>query len=180
MESSHNREKAIADLQFGYSKRDKEEIKSCNICGGVSFIFIAHRDRYGYPARSALCESCGITFLSPRMTSDEYNRFYQHTYRPLVSAFHGRIIDHIQIQDEQQVYAEEIAEFLSGYIKDGGSLLDIGGSTGVIAAHFKKEFSVTALCLDPSATELQEAKAKGLDTVCSMVEKYEPSYVSDN
>jgi len=175
MISSFNRKKAIASLKFDYQGKTKESIQFCDFCGENKFTFISHKDRYGFPVRSALCDSCGLVFLSPRMSRKEYASFYERVYRPLVSAYYGRDINYITIQKEQLSYAEELSEFLADYVKKGGRLFDIGGSTGVIASHFKDRFDLRGMCLDPSPKELKEARAKGLDTVCSMIEDYEPT-----
>ena len=45
------------------------------------------------------------------MTADAYGRFYDGIYRPLVSAFHGRLIDAATIQAEQREYAAERADW---------------------------------------------------------------------
>ena len=74
------------------------------------------------------------------MTAQAYGRFYDGVYRPLVSAFHGRLIDAHTIQAEQREYAVERAAFLRPFVAGAGlgTMLDIGGSTGVVASHFAR------------------------------------------
>ena len=74
------------------------------------------------------------------MTAQAYGRFYNGIYRPLVSAFHGRLIDARTIQDEQREYAIERASFIRPFIANAApkTLLDIGGSTGVVAASLRE------------------------------------------
>ena len=55
-------------------------------------------------------------FLNPRMTAAAYGRFYDGVYRPLVSAFHGRLIDARTIQAEQRDYAADRAEFVRPFV----------------------------------------------------------------
>ena len=129
--------KRISDLGFNYEKKEKEYVSSCNFCGNSSFTTISHIDRYGYSAKADLCNTCGLVFLNPRMTIQEYGKFYESYYRPLVSAFHGRVIDRDTIQEEQQQYAVELEAFLKPHMDGFSELLDIGGSTGVVAAHLK-------------------------------------------
>ena len=50
------------------------------------------------------------------MTAAAYGRFYDGVYRPLVSAFHGRIIDARTIQAEQREYAADRAEFVRPFL----------------------------------------------------------------
>ncbi len=176
--SSVNPERAarIAALPFDFAAQPKMPVQTCNLCHGDRFVVITHRDRYGYPAPASACADCGLVFLSPVMTADAYGQFYNGTYRPLVSAFHGRLIDAKSIQGEQLDYAKERAEFLAPYIDGAGyaSLLDIGGSTGVVAHHLSERFGLKATVIDPAPLEVEEARALGLETITALVEDYQP------
>src|SRR5918996_1359072 len=125
-----DRRSRIAALGFEYEAQPKVRANSCNLCAGETFVTLTHRDRYHYPAEAAGCRRCGLVFLNPVMTAEAYSRFYAGTYRPLVSAFHGRLIDATTIQDEQREYAAERIEFVEPFLAGlrGGSLLDVGGT----------------------------------------------------
>ncbi|MGE0316189.1 MAG: class I SAM-dependent methyltransferase [Lautropia sp.] len=114
-------------------------------------------------------------FLNPVMTAEAYGRFYQHVYRPLVSAYHGRTIDAVTMQPEQRAYARERAEFLRPHLAGapGRTLLDIGGSTGVVAHELAREFGLEATIIDPAPLEVAEARALGLETVTGLVEEHD-------
>ena len=107
------------------------------------------------------------------MTADAYGAFYAGTYRPLVSAFHGRLIDAVTIQDEQQEYAVERGDLLAPFIEGRGyrSLLDIGGSTGVVAHAFARRFALQGTVVDPAPLETARAQALGLETIEGLVER---------
>jgi len=170
-----DRKERIAALEYDYSAQPKETLTSCNLCGGSEFVILTHRDRYGYPAQAHACRRCGLVFLNPRMTAEAYGRFYDGVYRPLVSAFHGRLIDARTIQDEQREYARERAEFVRPFIGGSGarSLLDIGGSTGVVAHHFACEFGLQGTVIDPAPLEVEQARRLGLQTVTGLVEEHD-------
>jgi len=102
----------IQALGWDYSERSVEHVLTCNLCGGTSLVETARRDRYGYPATYRVCASCGLGFLSPRLTAAEYADFYARIYRPLVSAYHDRRIDAQTLQTEQRAYAAELVELL--------------------------------------------------------------------
>ena len=164
----------IAGLGYDYAGQPKEAVTRCNLCGASRFVVLTHRDRYGFPAEAHACERCGLVFLNPRLTAEAYGRFYQSVYRPLVSAFHGRLIDARTIQDEQRGYAVERVEFLRSFVSRGlTTLLDIGGSTGVVAAHMAREFGLRATVIDPSPLEVAEARRLGLETITGLVEQHD-------
>ena len=131
--TSGARSNRIAAVGFDYAAQPKAGVERCNLCGGSAFVGITHRDRYGYPASAACCSGCGLVLLDPVMTADAYGAFYAAIYRPLVSAYHGRLIDARTIQQEQQDYAVERGDLLANHIsgRGYGTLLDIGGSKGV-------------------------------------------------
>ena len=170
-----DRKDRIAALDYDYDAQPKQALVSCNLCGAGEFVVLTHRDRYGYPAQAHACRRCGLVFLNPRMTAEAYGRFYDGIYRPLVSAFHGRLIDARTIQDEQREYAIERAGFIRPFMSDAGrrTLLDIGGSTGVVAAHLVKEFGLRGTLIDPAPLEVEEARRLGLETVTGLVEEHD-------
>ena len=169
------RKQRIDALGFDYAAQPRERIDACNLCHGTRFVTLTHRDRYGYPATASGCARCGLVFLNPRMTARTYGRFYDGIYRPLVSAFHGRLIDAQTIQDEQRAYAADRADMIRPFLRDLGlrSMLDIGGSTGVVAGHFAKEFGLTGTLIDPAPLEVEEARAFGLETITGLVEEHD-------
>src|SRR5712691_6751158 len=170
-----DRRERIAALEYDYAAQPKQAQPTCNLCGASEFVILAHRDRYGYPAQAHACRHCGLVFLNPRMTAQAYGRFYNGIYRPLVSAFHGRLIDARTIQDEQREYAIERAEFMRPFMSSGGraTLLDIGGSTGVVAAHVANEFALRGTLIDPAPLEVEQAQRFGLETITGLVEEHD-------
>jgi SAM-dependent methyltransferase len=170
--SSGTRAERIAALGFDYPAQPKAHVERCNLCGGSTFVVLSHRDRYGYPARASGCTACGLVFLDPVMTAEAYAAFYAGTYRPLVSAYHGRRIDAHTIQEEQREYAVERGDLLAPFL--GGrrdqTLLDIGGSTGVVAHAFAQRFALRATSIDPSPLEAAEAQSMGIETIEGLVE----------
>lgn len=170
---SEGRQQRIHHLGFDYVSQPKKEIRYCNLCASNVFVIITHHDRYRFPATAHMCTRCGLVFLNPVMTSEAYAAFYEDTYRRLVSAYHGRLINEVTVQTlEQEPYADRLQAFLRPLIADQGftTLLDVGGSTGVIAERLSKEFGLAATIIDPAASELAEASSRGLEVVSGMVE----------
>lgn len=167
------RAERIAALGFDYGSQPKTRTRACNLCGGAAFVGLTHRDRYAYPANAACCGGCGLVFLDPVMTAEAYGRFYAGTYRPLVSAYHGRLIDATTIQQEQREYAVERGDLLEPFVAGRGytTLLDIGGSTGVVAHALAQRFHVRPTVVDPAPLETAQAQMLGLETIQGLVEQ---------
>lgn len=173
--TSPNRAQRIAALGFDYAAQPKDDVTACNLCGAATFVVLNRRDRYGYPAQASACRRCGLVFLNPRMTAQAYGRFYDGIYRPLVSAYHGRLIDAQTVQDEQREYAADREQFARPFIEPSRikTMLDIGGSTGVVASHFAKAFGLGATLIDPAPLEIAQAKRFGIETITGLVEEYD-------
>jgi SAM-dependent methyltransferase len=171
-DTGSGRRARIDALGFDYRAQPVRAVERCNLCSHDAFLAVTDKDRYGYPAAASGCRLCGLVFLTPRMTADAYAAFYVDVYRPLVSAYHGRLIDAVTIQDEQRAYAVERGDLLAPVLHDSGArtLLDIGGSTGVVAHAFADRFGLRATVLDPAPAETAEARALGLDIVEGLVE----------
>jgi len=187
--TSPNRAQRIAALGFDYDAQPKEWVTACNLCGATTFVVLNRRDRYGYPAQAHACGRCGLVFLNPRMSAQAYGHFYDGIYRPLVSAYHGRLIDAHTVQEEQREYAADREQFVRPFVRPGGSggsgglggskdpplraMLDIGGSTGVVASHFAKAFGLTTTLIDPAPLEVAQAKQFGIETITGLVEAHD-------
>jgi 2-polyprenyl-3-methyl-5-hydroxy-6-metoxy-1,4-benzoquinol methylase len=169
------RRQRIEALGYDYAAQPREAVGACNLCGDTTFVVLTHRDRYGYGAEAHACAGCGLTFLNPRMTAASYGCFYDGIYRPLVSAFHGRLIDAHTIQAEQRQYAAERAAFIQPFVAGAGlkTMLDIGGSTGVVGHHFAREFGLQGTLIDPAPMEVEEARRLGLRTITGLIEEYD-------
>jgi 2-polyprenyl-3-methyl-5-hydroxy-6-metoxy-1,4-benzoquinol methylase len=114
--------------------------------------------------------------LNPRMTARAYAEFYAAVYRPLVSAYHGRRIDAETIQAEQLAYAEEMIEFVAPLLdgRRAATLLDVGGSTGVVAASLARRFGLSATVIDPAPAETAVAERLGIKTITALLEDWHP------
>ena len=175
MSANEERAERIASVGYDYAEHEVEPVSACNLCGSTDHVEVARRDRYGYPATFFMCRSCGLGFLSPRLTAAEYGAFYERVYRPLVGAYHGRRIDAETVQVEQRGYAAELVEFLQKTLpRPPSSVLDVGGSTGVVAAAVRDAFGARGTVLDPAPDELAVAAAAGLETVAGFAEDFDP------
>ncbi len=170
------RAKRIAAVAYDYAAQDKELCAACNLCGARGRpIEVARSDRYGYPASLMVCGRCGLGYLSPRLTAAGYVQFYAGVYRPLVSAHHGRPIDAHSVQREQRDYAAALAAFLAPLLgARPQTILDVGGSTGVVAGVLAESMDARPTILDPAADELAIADAAGMETFAGLAEDFDP------
>ncbi|MGH3755229.1 MAG: class I SAM-dependent methyltransferase [Pseudonocardiaceae bacterium] len=166
----------ITALGYDYGAQAKVRPEACNLCGARSHAAeVAARDRYGYPATFVVCRCCGLGYLCPQLGATQYAHFYSEIYRPLVSAYHGRRIDAETVQLEQRGYAVELAAFLLPLLQSSPhTILDVGGSTGVVARVLATRLNARATVLDPSPDELAVARAAGMETVAGLVEDFDP------
>jgi SAM-dependent methyltransferase len=166
----------IAAVPFDAEAVPRRPVEACNLCGGTEFETVAEEDRYGFPLTADRCRRCGLVFLNPMPTAEAYADFYRSVYRPLVSAYHGRTIDAETVEREQVGYADELVAVLEPFLEDGRreTLLDVGGSTGVVAEAVGRRFGLAATVLDPAPNEAERAAARGLETVIGTIEDYDP------
>lgn len=158
---------------FPYHEQPKERVTSCNLCSSSVFVTVAHRDRYGFPLTVDACRACGLVFLNPRMTREAYAKFYDGPYRELASAYHGREINAQSIQPEQRRYAEALLRFLGPHVGEPKSLLDVGGSTGVVARTLARGLSLGDLwILDPAGAEIQHAAGNYAQRPAALIYTY--------
>jgi len=159
---------------WDYEAQPKEWLGGCPLCGAWDehFETFATRDRYGFKALSVTCTQCGLNFLPERMTREAYARFYETAYRPLVSAFHGREINAQTIQPEQEEYAKGLAQILQLSLPDSArTLLDVGGSTGVVAGILGARLAIRGLTIiDPSPAEAAIARGRGIEAILGTIE----------
>jgi 2-polyprenyl-3-methyl-5-hydroxy-6-metoxy-1,4-benzoquinol methylase len=172
--SSDGRAARIAAVGFDPAGTEQETVSRCNLCGATEMSKLARVDRYGYETSFQLCGRCGLGFLSPRLTRGEYGRFYDDVYRPLVSAYNGRIIDSVNVNDDQRAYADDLYSFLLGRLgKDPETIMDVGGSTGVVGGALGRAFGAAVTVLDPAPDELAVAEAAGMETIAGFAEDHD-------
>lgn len=175
----HDRGSTVAEritaVGYDFAEQPKERPAGCNLCGSRRLVEMSRRDRYGYSATSALCVRCGLGYLDPRLSAAAYADFYSRVYRPLVSAYHGRRIDTATVQADQRIYAAELVEFLGPLLPyPPATVLDVGGSTGVVAGVVCAGLGGRATVLDPAPDELAVAEASGMEIIAGFAEDFDP------
>lgn len=160
-----------------YEQAPKENVEHCNLCGSVARTQMNKVDRYGLTAPVVECVDCGLQFLSCRMTPEAYRRFYEGGhYRRLLEGFYGRPFTPESLEAEQATYAGRLSAWLFGHINGlrGGAMLDIGGSTGVVAERLAKDYQFVATVLEPHGAESRRARDRGLVVATATMEEFDP------
>lgn len=168
---AHSQEKRPA---FDVAVQPHEYV-GCAICGTTPTQTIATKDRYGLATKIVQCVKCGLRYINPRMTKAGYAAFYRHGYRQMVDQLweeNATVKDErMPLEMDQAVYAMNLAATVASWMPTKGSLIDVGGSTGVVARHFGKVFGLSATVIDPSPDEL--ARAMGCQTIQGSAEDAE-------
>jgi len=154
---------------FDYARQPKVAVDKCNCCGSPHGMCVAVGDRYGFEARLFKCQSCGLKYLNPRMTKSTYYEFYREHYRALVNSYQGHETTLEQLTKSQAQYSRMLIAQL-GDIETHGRLIDVGGSTGVVAKAFADQYGCDPTVLDPAPDELAVAEDLGCKTIRGMAE----------
>lgn len=110
------------------------ELSCCPICGGQKTSLFDERQLNGVPVFNRLCASCGVVFLSPRLTASEAEEFHKHEYRRIHQEWKTTIdMREITIQ---RLRAEALLAIFSKTVPQVRNHLDIGCSGGLLMKAF--------------------------------------------
>lgn len=157
---------------FDYAAQPKDPT-ACPVCGTWN-PSAPRTDRYGYAVGWSAC-ACGLGYLNPRMTAAGYRALYQGPYRRLFAAWRDVSYPAEQLERHQRVWGAGLGWRLKQWGVRGGSLFDVGGSTGAVAQGIGQVLKLSRVTvLDPSGPELERARAKGYETIQADAEEMPP------
>jgi len=156
---------------FSYKTAEYEKVV-CNLCNSNDFKTLSRKDRYGLPVQTVICKRCGLIFISPRMTTNYYKKFYEGEYRDLLFCYKNKIIDLDRMFQTSKRFGERIARLLSEHIKPGPTI-EVGSSVGGILSGLKTvKPSLDVVGIEPSSNEAAYAKKRGIKTYISLLEDF--------
>jgi hypothetical protein len=157
---------------FNYTVQPKEFV-NCPLCGRDNRS-VGESDRYGFYVGVSACV-CGLTYLNPRMSSEQYAQFYaEGTYRRLVKALRPSDASGDQLMLLQRAYGSRIAKALkAARVKTAVDVLDAGGGDGSVIDGMTTCGFTSVTVLDPCGTEVERAQAKGYRTITGTLETLE-------
>ncbi len=131
--------KQEVDNKIATNQYKFEEI-CCPICGKTDKDVIGEKDRYGFYYPANICAECGLVYVSPRMSQDSYNDFYNTVYRQL---YVGKEIATDKFFMGQYKKGERIYNFIANNTdklnKQNLFVLEIGCGAGGILEYFKQK-----------------------------------------
>ena len=133
-------------------------------------------DRYGFAIGLSGCVSCGLRYLNPRMSADQYMRFYQMAYRPLVDAYCATDTTGPRAVAAATKRASVLAVRWQTWLRQPvKTLLDVGGGAGTVARVLSNALRCPAVTvLDPNAEDVAQAEAVGCRGIVGAVETLPP------
>ncbi len=177
----HRRRRRCRPLVAALRDLPTETVGSCAACASSDLFVLTSTDRYGLPLRTAMCTLCGLVFQVDRFTREGFQGFYDGAYRDLVSAFKGKAEGDLRrLRAKQELYGRSLLEMVRSTI--GASrierILDVGGSTGVVAGIFSDAYGAAATVVDPAARELGEIDRR-FTAVNAILEDWQPDGAYD-
>lgn len=143
-------------------------INKCLICNGNDFRIVTDKGRLFSGEKVLLCITCGMVFLSPRMSHDELQSFYSSNR--FSKEFRGSETPSQDMIAYRGKRAERRFHLLSPYLNKlaKGSVLEIGCSSGNFLMLLTRE-RYTVYGIDPSRGFAEYAqKEYGLNVVTGM------------
>ncbi|HNT74101.1 MAG TPA: methyltransferase domain-containing protein [Anaerolineae bacterium] len=125
------------------------EYVSCALCGHDDATLL-HQGRdyvYGYPGEFPVvrCNHCGLTYLNPRPTQAAMPRYYPanyEPYRPAPTHWLPRLHQTLRYRNRCRVVTR---------LRAGGTLLDVGCSTGIFLAEMRRHSGWEVWGVEPNA-----------------------------
>ena len=147
----------------------------CNLCGIDDYEILFRQDQHGFGLRTVMCRRCGLIYLNPRPTAQEYDELYQRWYHqlyPARAAFNkGKLGGRIAAETARQ-RCRAYAQFLSEPIR----LLEIGPGEGAFLSALQSEFPKSDLRgIDLSPLEVEACRSRGLHVVHGSIQSLPPT-----
>ena len=101
---------------------------SCNLCGSAETTVICDTDRRWKKLATVACSDCGLMRTDPMPTDAELELYYRHDYRLDYQLAGDRPPGFHVVRSNRE--ASSRAARLSGFLKPGATVLDVGCGTG--------------------------------------------------
>jgi len=118
----------------------------CPLCKSKSYSLFEISHNRGVELHYQICHTCGLVFLSPRMTTDELAKYYNIHYRE-----NDIIGDNPEtwVIEKEKNRAEYQLQFFSKWNLTITNFLDIGASTGQLLSLIQEQYSCDVVGIEP-------------------------------
>ena len=170
----------MEEKKFDYQTAQFEDI-FCNLCGSSDFYMLARRSGNNLSQKVSLCRRCGLIYLNPRMTKEEYDNYYKYFYREDRAVAKGREIKERNYDRSFEVgsrFGRGLAQKLKSFIQNGLTI-DVGSDTGGILNGIREVFpNMQLVGIEPSVSASEFANQKGIKTYNSLFEDFSDPLVA--
>lgn len=162
--------------RFDYTAAKTESIP-CNLCGGNSLYVLAQKLSNGQPVQTCMCKNCGLIFINPRMTRDEYDAYYKIYYHEERLRTKGRSSPKYADPagrgfENAYLFGKALAEDFREWIRKG-AVLDVGSSYGGLLAGIRDTIpGISVIGIEPSSADAEYANAQGIETHNTLFEDF--------
>lgn len=146
------------------------ENHACEICDSTEIEQISTKGRDYIKTYTSICKNCGFVFLSPRMSSEDYLKFYTTEY----DKYYRTNNFGIEVSDDEMSknpYGfQPVIERLkaNGFNAKDPRVLAIGGGDGNNLAYLGRKFDTTQLfSIEPSEMGREASESKGIETLAA-------------
>lgn len=140
-------------------------------CGILRSVVVRDGEGNILNGRNVICKDCGLVYISPRISREELDRFYEHDYRQIYKTSDNTDIEQQHAQHAYQLLQEERLLV--------GKLLDVGCSTGQLVKLVKQTDNCTAYGIEPNREHWELCWQQELDVANTTIEVYEPGFKFD-
>lgn len=133
------------------------EIVSCALCGSNNTTVVAkkgilHKFGAAFDVRNVICNVCGLVFINPRPTNEEYEKIYLQYGEKRHSLDTKEAIEQYVKMAGVKNKGAQIVDFLMNFIKPGGTALDIGTGAGSVAVALRDHLKMKVEGIEPGVS----------------------------
>ena len=141
-------------------------VSQCPLCRGQASALFDQRDLHGYRLENRICQSCGLVFLSPRMSQEQLEHFYAEDYRSLYHQRKEPTPDDLAVQSRRAQFL--ITRFSNASPAIIARHLDIGCSTGTLLNEFSRQYGSTPVGIELDDAHREYASQHGIEAYSSL------------
>ncbi len=133
----------------------------CLLCGSKSYEVLEQANSFGCPLVYYHCERCGLVYQSVEESQAADSDFYAEAYRKIYQGDPEPTAKDLYVQKNR---GDLLIDFLKTQSSQKPSrILDIGASSGMLLAAFRKAFDCRVTGVEPGDAYRAYAESQGLD-----------------